>query len=191
MPKKATQTSDPENEPAVRAAHITTAGAEASARIGASAGKRNATIIGAALILVVLIGLVASCVSKTPSSNDKKKFVGRVSEKATGRNIRDAKVSLEGTDVPPLTSTDSEGVFSFPLSDPSKEVRIRVEAVGYVGYDRRIIPVENQGIQEIRLEPSNSTFASPSPSPFRQMPDVGLRFINPTSPVLVLKNLSG
>lgn len=191
MPKKPTQTRNPENEPTVRAAHITAAGAEESARIGASAGKRNAIIAATGVVLVALISAVANWILKMPPSVDKNKFVGRVTEKATGKNIRGAKVSLEGSDVPPVTFTDSEGVFSFPLNDPSKEVRIRVEVVGYEGYDRRVIPAENPGIHEIRLEPLKTTSASSSPSVSRQPPDVGLRFVYPKSPALVLKNLSG
>jgi hypothetical protein len=44
---------------------------------------------------------------------DEKRFVGKViSDDALGRGIPGAKVSLEIEGIPPVTYTDSEGIFS-------------------------------------------------------------------------------
>jgi hypothetical protein len=135
-----------DEHPSVRAARIT----------GASA-KRAAFIAAIAAILAAIVGGFWLWLSKTSTSSvEKKKFVARVSDIATGRVIRGAKVSIEGLDVPTVLFTDSEGVFSFLLSDLKKETRIRVEATGYEDYDLRVAPTENIGNQEIRLQPAKN-----------------------------------
>jgi hypothetical protein len=58
-----------------------------------------------------------------------------------------------------LATSDSEGIFSFPLSDPSKEYRLKIEAKGYETYDLRVVPVKNQGIQSIALIPKSDVSA--------------------------------
>src|SRR5262249_54773272 len=123
-----------------------------------------ALITATGTIIAALLGGLWLWLSKAPPGVEKKKFVGRVSDSSTGEHIKNAKVSLEGYEVPPVVYTDSEGVFSFLLNDPNKEVRIRVEATSYTDYDRRLTPSENPGMLEIRLEPSKRVSAS-SPMP--------------------------
>lgn len=119
-------------------------------------------------ILVAVIGALAtisvavfnkSCgngINHTPSPIQ---FIGRVINKNSEEKIRGAKVSLEGESTPPLAFTDSEGIFSFPVSDPNKELRLRIEASQYENFDLRVTPAKVQGIQEIRLTPQTETKA--------------------------------
>src|SRR5262249_58925993 len=69
------------------------------------------------------------------------------------------KVSLESESVPSVAYTDSEGIFSFPVSDPNKELRLRIEASKYGNYDLRVTPAKNQGIQDVRLTPKTDETA--------------------------------
>jgi hypothetical protein len=108
--------------------------------------------------------------SKTPPIIEKKRIAGKVIDKATRQKIRGATVSLESIDRPLDATTDSEGGFSFLLSDPSKEVRIRVKAVGYEDYDRQIIPAQNNDFIEIGIEPSRNMPAPSPPSPTASPP---------------------
>jgi hypothetical protein len=137
-----------EDDPTVRAASITS-----------SSAKKIAVITGICGIIAASVGGVWTWLSKTPVV-EKQKIVGRVGDKTTGKPIKDAKVSIEGLEVPPVTYTDSEGVFSFPSNDLTKETRIRVERDGYIDYDRRLTPAEYTGNLDIRLEPSKDMTAS-------------------------------
>jgi hypothetical protein len=144
------------DEPAVRAAYIT----------GKSA-RKAALITATGAVLAALLGGLWLWMSKTLSTvekDEKKKFVGRISDGTTGENIRGAKVSLEGYEVPLVIYTDSEGVFSFPLNDPNKEIRIRVETDRYENFDLRVTPANIEGIQEIRLTQARPVLVSPNPS---------------------------
>ena len=71
-------------------------------------------------------------------------------------------MSVEGDGLPSLATTDSEGIFSFTLSDPSREIRFRVEANGFEPFDLRIIPSKHPGTQAVPL--------SPWPTPPRSYP---------------------
>lgn len=133
-----------------------------AANIASSTAKKVALITVTGTIIAALIGGLWYLLFKTPAV-EKKKFIGRVSDKNTVKPIKDAKVSLEGSEVPPLLYTDSEGVFSFPLNDLTKEIRIRVEKYGYVDFNLRVTPAENIGIQDIRLQPSNKTDIQQAP----------------------------
>lgn len=115
-----------------------------------------AVIAAIATIIAAIIVVWFQCQSKpviTPSGNVKPKFVGRVKDYITDTPIRNAKVTLEIQDVPPVIYTDSEGIFSFPIGAQTTELHIRVEAVGYEKFDRRLNPSSNYGVEEIRLQP--------------------------------------
>jgi hypothetical protein len=151
MPKTTRKPRNPQDDPAVIAAQV-----------NRSATIRNGLIAGAFAVLVAIIGLTnRACDQQTKPPTDKEKLVIKVLDKATGKSIGGAKVSLESSDVPPVNTTDSNGVISFPISDPKKELRIRVEADGYEkDFNLRITPANITGTQEIRLTP----LASPSPA---------------------------
>src|SRR5262249_5984957 len=61
--------------------------------------------------------------------------------------------SLEGESAPPLAYTDSEGIFSFPVSDSNKGLHLRIEADQYENFDLRVTPAKSHGIQDVRLIP--------------------------------------
>jgi hypothetical protein len=119
-------------------------------------------IAAAAAVLVAIVGLTNRfCDQQTKPGSDKEKLVIKVLDKSTGRSVGGAKVSLESGDVPPVNTTDSNGVISFPISNPNKELRIRIEADGYEkDFNLRITPASIIGTQEVRLTP----LASPSPA---------------------------
>ncbi len=86
-------------------------------------------------------------------TDDRRQFTGRVVNAEGTDKIRGAMVSLEVRGVPPILYTDSEGIFSFPLKDAGKSIRLVIEANGYKKYDRRIDPDTASGVEEIRLSP--------------------------------------
>lgn len=150
MPKSTRKPQNPENDPAILAAKINRSGI-----------IRNGFIAGAFTVLVAIVGLTnRSCDQQPQPDPDKKKLVIKVLSKTPDRSISGAKVSLEGGDVPSLDTTDSNGVISFSISNPKKEMRIRVEANGYENFNLRIIPANIIGTQEVQLTP----LASPSPA---------------------------
>ena len=85
-----------------------------------------------------------------PSGRD---FVGRVLDAKTEQNLRGAKIILEADGAPPVTYTDSEGVFSFPVKNSEEPVRIRVEVDGYEKFDRRVKPSSKSDMESVRLDP--------------------------------------
>ncbi len=89
-----------------------------------------------------------------------KTFTGRAIDAKTEAKLRGVKVSLEGDAVPAVAYTDSEGVFSFPLTDANKEIRLRLEQAEYQNFDLRITPAKNQGIQDVRMSPLTETVKS-------------------------------
>lgn len=114
-------------------------------------------IIAAIITAVATISAatINSCRDSSPLT-----FSGRVIDKNTEEKIRGAKVSLEEAEgAPPLAYSDSEGIFSFPVGDPNKELRLRIEANKYQNYDLRATPAKNQGIQEVRLTPKTDETA--------------------------------
>jgi hypothetical protein len=123
------------------------------------------TLIGGILAAIITIsGSIAvaminrGCNTAAPSPTQM--FTGRVYNKNnTSEKVRNALVSMDGEGVPPLATTDSEGIFSFPISDPNKEFRIRIEVSGYEPYDRRVVPARNPGVQDIGLTPKTDTKA--------------------------------
>ena len=138
------------SDPTVEAARITS-------RRGLVGGIITATI---AALTAVSVGIINYCGNGRKSTPSPTTFIGRVVNKMnTGERIRSAKVSLEGESAPPLAYTDSEGIFSFPVTDPDKELRLRIEASQYENFDLRVIPSKNQGIQEIHLTPQTETKA--------------------------------
>jgi len=157
MPKKANNL---DSEPAVKAAKITSSRALIS------------TIVAACItaIATISVAVTNNCGSKpipSPSpvsSPGSKGFTGRVINKVTEAKVRGAKVSLEGDGIPAVAFTDSEGIFSFPLDDTTKEIRLRIDAEGYEKFDLKVTPAKNQGIQEVRLTSVQLIQALPSPS---------------------------
>jgi hypothetical protein len=130
-----------DDDPAIKAAQITS----------------RRTLVGVMITAAVaaLATISAAVISKGcgPSGPSPLSFIGRVTDKNTENRVRGAKVSLEGESAPPLAFTDSEGIFTFPLNDPNKELRLRIEANQYENFDLRVTPAKNQGIQDVRLTP--------------------------------------
>lgn len=115
-----------------------------------------AAIAALAAILAAVINSSGSF-TKLTTSPPPFSFTGRVINKNTEERIRGVKVSLEAETVPPIAYTDSEGIFSFPLADPRKEIHLWIETEGYEYFDLRVIPVMNSGIQVISLTPKQQT----------------------------------
>jgi hypothetical protein len=152
MPKTTRKPQQPNDDPAVRAAFITRKGTIVTAAIAALA-----------TVIVAAIGLAGKWNEKPPTA-EKEKLIIKVLDKDTSKAVAGAKVSVEGNGVPAVNTTDSEGVITFPLADPKKELRIRGEASGYESnYNLRVTPANIEGAQEIRLTPIR--ILSPSPSP--------------------------
>jgi hypothetical protein len=145
MPRK---TKNTHVDPTVQAADTTSRRALIGGLIVAAIAAVAAII--AALINSYYGNILKPLPSPTPSTQT---FAGRIIEEITEKRIRGAKVSLEGENVPPVAYSDSEGIFSFPVTDQNKEVRVRIEVEGYDNFDRRMTPSKNNGIQEIRLTP--------------------------------------
>ena len=148
--KKQQSTSSLEGESKVHEALITRKGVIAGAII---------TALG-----TVLVALISKHGGKndSPPPPDRNRFVGRVVDKVTRKNIGQAKISIEKSGVPPaITVTDSEGSFSFLINNPNQKVNVKIEAVGYQIYDLNIIPAENEGAQNFGLTPLQATPASP------------------------------
>lgn len=81
-------------------------------------------------------------------------FTGRVfNHDNPGNKVGNAKVSLESNGPPTLTTTDSEGIFSVPIGDRVREIRVRIEAAGFEAFDLRIVPARTEGIQAFPLKP--------------------------------------
>ncbi|MFL6335357.1 MAG: carboxypeptidase-like regulatory domain-containing protein [Pyrinomonadaceae bacterium] len=165
MPRKATYRQNLKDDASVKSALI----------------SRKGTII---IAVIAAIGTVfAAFITKWPSKSSEQsqrtgtyKYVGRVLDQVTGRNIKAAKISLEGSgEVPAVAFTDSEGVFSFPVEDPKQEIHLRIEAAGYESFDLGVVPAGISGIQIIHLTPLPSPIpAQPvqtvSPPPGAQPP---------------------
>jgi hypothetical protein len=110
----------------------------------------TAVLAAVATIAAAGINKCANAPQPGPSSQT---FVGRIINKNTEEKVRGAKVSMESEGVPPVAYSDMEGVFSFPVNDPNKEIRLRIEADQYENFDLRVTPAKNQGIQDVRLTP--------------------------------------
>lgn len=161
MPKKTPKprSQQTENDPVVLAAGVAQRGV-----------SKAAMITAAGAVLVAVIGGAWQWLSKSPlSTTEKSKLVIKVIDKSNNKAVGGAMVSMEGNgDVPLTDSTDSEGVISFPINDPKKELRVRVSADGYTTLNIRLTPVNITGVQEIRLTSSQPPFTPPtssSPSP--------------------------
>jgi len=163
MPKSTRKRPIPEDDPVVIAAKVNRSGT-----------IRNGLIAGTVTLLVAIIGITNRfCDQQTKPEPEREKLVIKVLDNVTGKGISGAKVSLEGSDVPALNTTDSNGIISFPISGPKKELRIRVEAEGYEkDFNLRISPSHISGTQEIRLRPlslsspvDKATLATQPPSP--------------------------
>ncbi|MCM3905786.1 MAG: carboxypeptidase-like regulatory domain-containing protein [Pyrinomonadaceae bacterium] len=122
------------------------------------------TLIGGIIAAVVTVagGVTVAIINKgcNAAPSPTQMFTGRVFNKNNpSEKVRNAQVSMEGEGVPPLATTDSEGIFSFPLGDPNKEIRLRIEVSGYEPYDLRVVPARNHGTQPIPLTPKTDTKA--------------------------------
>jgi hypothetical protein len=114
-------------------------------------GEAKAAIIAAVISALAL--LLVGWLQYKSKPKAASKFVGRLQDSNTETPVGNAKVSLEIQDVPPVVYSDSEGIFSFPLSDGIAELHLRIEANGYEKYDQRIGRSSVFGIQDIRLVP--------------------------------------
>jgi hypothetical protein len=110
----------------------------------------TAVLTAVATISAAGINKCATAPQPGPSSQT---FTGRIINKNTEEKVRRAKVSLESEGVPPVKYSDEEGVFSFPLNDPNKEIRLRIEADQYDNFVLLVTPAKNPGIQDVRLTP--------------------------------------
>jgi hypothetical protein len=146
MPKKV---HPPPDDSAVKAAEI-------ASRRGFKGVIIAGFIAALAAISVAIINNCGNLFKPTPSPLS---FTGRAINRNSEERIRGAKVSLEGDGIPAVAYTDSEGIFSFRLEDPNKEIHLRIEANQYDNFDLRVTPAKNQGIQEIRLTPQTETRA--------------------------------
>lgn len=85
-------------------------------------------------------------------------YTGRVREVKTEKPIRNAKVSIEqGTNVPQVQPTDSDGIFTVQLPESATSVKVVVEADGYEHFDRNVT-VSRSGIEPIFLTPLSKAF---------------------------------
>jgi carboxypeptidase family protein len=141
---QSTKHKGPDNDPAVKSAQITSRRTLVGVMI-------TAIVAATATISAAVISKGCGPSTDPPPSPTPLSFSGRVTDKNTEERIKGAKVSLEAEGAPPLAYTDSQGIFTFPISDPSKELRLRIEADRYENYDLRVTPAKNQGIQDIRL----------------------------------------
>jgi hypothetical protein len=118
-------------------------------------------VITAVLAAVATISAagINKCGNVLQPGSPSQTFIGRITDRNTEEKVRGAKVSLEGESVPSVAYSDSEGIFSFPLNDPNKEIRLRIEANQYENFDLRITPAKNQGIQDLRLTPKTEKTA--------------------------------
>jgi hypothetical protein len=169
MPKSTNKPRNPNDDPAVLAA-----------RINRSGTIRKGFIAGMAAVVVAIVGLMnRSCGQQSKPGIEKEKFVIKVLDKTTGKGISGAKVSLESSDVPPVDTTDSNGVISFPIGDTKKELRIRIDADGYEkDFNLRITPASIIGTQEVRLTP----LATPSPAAITAQPPDPAQHQSPSPP---------
>jgi Carboxypeptidase regulatory-like domain len=136
------------NDPSLEAAKITS----------------RRTLIGGIIAAVVTVsgGIAVAMINRGCNTAPARTqmFTGRVFNKNdTSAKVRNAQVSMEGEGAPPLSTTDSEGIFSFPLNDPNKEIRLRIDVSGYEPYDLRVVPARNHGVQQIPLTPKTDTKA--------------------------------
>jgi hypothetical protein len=111
-----------------------------------------------AIIVAVIAALAAITVAylqyvREPGEKEKQ-FTGRVIDAKTEKSVRNAKITLEFQGAPPVIYTDSEGIFTFPLKEETRNIHIRVDADGYEKFDRRIDISAKDGIEDIRLNPA-------------------------------------
>jgi hypothetical protein len=121
-------------------------------------------------VVVALIGAVPIIIVgwwqyRAKPSPQTRKYVGRVKDALTEDKIRNAKVSLEGRDVPAVIFTDSEGIFSFSLAGGVDQVHVTVEATGYEKFDLQVLPAANTGIEDIRLKRLPTPLPEITPTP--------------------------
>ena len=135
---------------------------------GANTPEKNSQWVP---IIVSLIGASAVILVgywQFAQEDETRNFAGRVVNAKTEQVIRGAKVTLETKDASPVTITDSEGSFSFPLKSSSDQIHIRVEAEGYDNFDRFTVPSAKSANEDIKLSPTRVTplpTIPPSPSP--------------------------
>jgi len=127
---------------------------------GTLSGSVAKNILTTLIITAVLAAIVTiSAVGIKKCIHIPQTFNGRIINKNTEEKVRGAKVSLEGESVPSVAYSDSEGVFSFPVNDPNKEIHLRIEADQYENFDLRVTPAKNQVIQDVRLTPKTDKTA--------------------------------
>lgn len=125
----------------------------------AKIARKGAIVVG----VLGLVGVITAAIINKGwifGPQPQQTFSGRVYDKNDpNKKIGNAQVSMEGEGTPPLATSDSEGIFSFPLTDPNKEYRLKIEAKGYETYDLRVVPIKNQGLQQIALTPKSDISA--------------------------------
>ncbi|HEX8397652.1 MAG TPA: carboxypeptidase-like regulatory domain-containing protein [Pyrinomonadaceae bacterium] len=119
--------------------------------------RRNliGVIIGAVIAAIATFGVTIYRQDPKITPPETVTFSGRVyNRKNPTEKITNAVVVIEGEGVPPLVTTDSEGIFTFPLKDPKREYRLRIEVEGFEPYNLRVVPSDRKDIQPIPLIPS-------------------------------------
>lgn len=124
-------------------------------------------IAAAGAVLVAIISLAGKSWrenSLSPTTN-KDKLTVKVFDEKNGKGIGNAKIFLEGSGVSISGTTDDNGIFHYN-SDPKKELRLWVEAIGYGNSNQRFTPADIASAKDISLTP----LPQPSPTATRIIP---------------------
>jgi hypothetical protein len=124
----------------------------------------------AVLVACVVVLAIAYWLSLKPPVEGEVVYVGRVTDAVTHKAIHGAKVSIEMNQKLPLVDpTDTEGVFNVRLPASIHEVRVRVDAEGYVPFDRKV-STSRLGLENIGLTPTPTPAPTSTPTPSRPAP---------------------
>ncbi|MCP4107115.1 MAG: hypothetical protein GY749_16505 [Desulfobacteraceae bacterium] len=126
--------------------------------------KNNTKKLDKTQIIVAIIVALSSIIvgywqfNKKPETSKPVGYIGRVTDAKSGFPVRGAKISFDFKDIPPIVYTDSEGIYRFSVIIKGDKIvsRVRVEADGYISYDRNIVLLSDVStIEDIRLNPKN------------------------------------
>jgi hypothetical protein len=134
-----------------------------------SRAKQNLQFAAFVMLVLALLLFVAAASRVTP---DKKiaRYSGKVLDAVALFPIRNAKASLDLDGPTQVEYTDSEGVFSFKVSDANADLRkLTIEADSYIGFDKTLAGSGANIPPEVRLHQRGSgASTAPSGSPGAQ-----------------------